>query len=218
MSADEQLTKEELDAIAAVRERLEADPSIPKAAFQRGYEIVATTLICKCRVEKAVEKYKGYIKMMERFGCADAPPPTDEQLDAMDSRWGAFQVCGRDNEGRGVMWIQGQPILPEHESTCIQCSSMYFFAVHADLKTLREGVTFVIDSGSSNAEEKVGNERKMQEAWQAYPLRPKHFFITNASMLQRVFINTLLTIVGAFAYNNKVVRRLRFVTIDDVRG
>ena len=33
---------------------------------------------------------------------------------------------------------------------------------HADYKTLREGVTFVIDTSGRDAEQKFGNERKMQ--------------------------------------------------------
>mmetsp|Transcript_8886 Transcript_8886/g.22039 ORF Transcript_8886/g.22039 Transcript_8886/m.22039 type:complete len:294 (-) Transcript_8886:233-1114(-) len=215
-----ELTKEEQEAVEGVIANLKLDSSIPPEAFERGYEIIATTLICKCRVDKATEKYKRFCKMLETFGVHKLGAPTDKDFDGISPhQWGSYRVCGKDKDGRQVLWINGQPIPPENEAACIRASTWFFFAVHADLHTLREGVTFVIDSSSNQQEkEKYGNERKMQEAWQAYPLRPKHFLIVGTSFLQRLFINAIITLIGAFAYNNKVLKRLKFTSMDEVRG
>ena len=53
-----------------------------------------------------------------------------------------------------------------------------------DLVSLRNGITLVIDT-SNAPKKKVGNERKLQVAWQNYPTRPQHIFIMGTSALTR---------------------------------
>ena len=65
---------------------------------------------------------------------------------------------------------------------------------------------------STAPDERVGNERKLQETWQAYPVRPQHFFIIGASPTKRLFINALLKVVATFS-SSKVIQRLRFVEV-----
>ena len=42
------------------------------------------------------------------------------------------------------MWIRTQPVPIEDEADAILASIIYFTAVHADLRSLREGITFVL--------------------------------------------------------------------------
>ena len=42
------------------------------------------------------------------------------------------------------MWIRTQPVPIEDEADAIMASIIYFTAVHADLRSLREGITFVL--------------------------------------------------------------------------
>ena len=102
-----------------------------------------------------------------------------QSFDRIDPFFSRFSICGdnKDKEGRSVMWINGGLTQVEDESRLIRTSCLMFLACHADLVTLRDGITMCIDT-STALEEKVGNERKLQETWQAYPVRPQHFFIS----------------------------------------
>ena len=108
-----------------------------------------------------------------------------------------FCVVGRSKTGLSVMWVQGGTTLPSMEADLVSVSMNYYMAVHSDLKTLRNGVVFVIDT-SNNPDKKVGNESKMQKFFSALPIRPQHFFIVGASWVKRLFINSLLLIARAF--------------------
>ena len=52
--------------------------------------------------------------------------------------------CGRDISDRSIMWIRTQPVPIEDEADAIMASIVYFTAVHADLRSLREGITFAL--------------------------------------------------------------------------
>lgn len=56
---------------------------------------------------------------------------------------------------------------------------LYWMAVHSDITTLRNGITFVIDIGNK-PDKTIGNERKLQATWQSMALRPQHIFIVGA--------------------------------------
>ena len=109
------------------------------------------------------------------------------------------------------MWVNGGLTREEDESRLIRTSCLMFLSCHADLHTLRNGITMCIDT-STAPDERVGNERKLQETWQAYPVRPQHFFIIGASPTKRLFINALLKVVATFS-SSKVIQRLRFVEV-----
>jgi hypothetical protein len=44
---------------------------------------------------------------------------------------------------RSVLWIKTVPITVDAEPKAIKASIVYFAAVHADMKSLREGITCV---------------------------------------------------------------------------
>jgi len=56
------------------------------------------------------------------------------------------------------------------------------------------------------------------QTWQAFPLRPRHFFIAGASFIKRAFLNALLRVASTFARSNKVLQRIKFVQLDYVES
>ena len=113
-------------------------------------------------MKKAVEKYKEYLTVvLDAYGM-DRALIWDNDWSEMASMWHKFSVCGRDVEDRGIMWINGGSTQPEDEAMLVRACCLYFMAVHADLRSLREGITFVIDTTNA-PDEKVGNERKLQD-------------------------------------------------------
>ena len=85
--------------------------------------------------------------------------------------------------------------------------------MHADKNTLRNGITLVINTAGRTS--KVGNERKLQVAWQNFPTRPQHIYICGTNMLMRVIINSLIAFASLFA-KNKVIARVKFANISDI--
>ena len=75
-----------------------------------------------------------------------------------------IKLCRDDITGRGIMWISGAQTQVSEERGCVRAGVLYWMAVHADIHTLREGITFVIDT-ANQSDKKVGNERKLQKTW-----------------------------------------------------
>ena len=56
----------------------------------------------------------------------------------------AYAGCGRDKYDRTIMWIRSRPIPVAEEAAAVKASCVYFCANHADLNSMRNGVTFVL--------------------------------------------------------------------------
>lgn len=50
---------------------------------------------------------------------------------------GAYAICGIDHQGKSIFWIKVHEILPPEET-----ADVHWLAIHADDKSLREGITF----------------------------------------------------------------------------
>lgn len=96
------------------------------------------------------------------------------------------------------------------------CSLLYYFALHTDLNSLRNGVTFVLDSKQNDFLSRVGNEGKLLSLWQAMPLRPQRIFILSASFLKRTVINALISMASFFFFSAKIISRIRFADLEEV--
>lgn len=176
-------------------------------------ELITITLNSKCRVDEAVAKFKTYRKdLLEAYGIDDVFSTASETV--LAEHWHRYAVAGVDEEGRQIMWINGGGTQPDEEHACIWASTLYFFAVHADLVSLRNGITLVTDT-SNAPKKKVGNERKLQIAWQTYPTRPQHIYILGTSSLTRIAINALIAIASVFA-QHKVIARIQFTDLAKV--
>ena len=223
-------TNEERDAFAKVTAILEAEAqankgketqaNVIKASDIRPREVAVVTMVSKCRVEKAVEKYKQFLATLSDYDLTMDSLYEDQNTlhEKLAHKWTtSYQVCGPDNGGRSIMWIgSSEPTQISEEQTVVHCGILYWMAVHSDMKTLRDGCTFVIDTSKQDSYGKVGNERKLQKTWQALPLRPQNLFIVGASFLKRLFINALIKFASVFS-NSKVLARIQFVEMPTVR-
>lgn len=214
------LTAEELAACVAVYRACVA-AALPIAMLSPQLVIMAT-LTSKLRVEKTVntltqmyaEVFQAYALDPDTIGFDAAPTTIATKWTECDPFWTRYRVCGSDIDGRSVMWISGGKTELAEEKQLIHTSVLFFLAVHADLATLRGGITFVIDTTNAPTS-KVGNERKLQKTWQSMPLRPQHFYIMGATWFKRLAINALLKFAAVFS-NSKVIERIRFVDLEEV--
>jgi len=200
-------TRDEVDAVLAVRKALVSKQGLRPEALGE-VELITITCNAKFRVDDAVKKYMTYRQqLLDEYKIADVWAAPD--VDGMDAQWRRLAVAGRDEGDRQIMWVQGggagTPVA--EETPCIRACCQYFFAVHADTRTLRNGITLVINTGGKSS--KVGNEKKLQVAWQNFPTRPQHVYILGTTTLMRVVINGLIAFASLFA-KNKLVARVRF--------
>ena len=203
-------TDVEKQAVLDVRTKLHEEHNVPIKELGE-VELITVTLNAKCRVDEACQKFLTYKQeLLELYGISDVWANQAE----LGDQWHRLAVAGRDEEGRGVMWINGGATEVSEEQRCIRACCLYFFAAHADLKSLREGISLVIDT-SNAPKEKVGNEKKLQVAWQNFPTRPQHIFILGTNLITRVAINALIAIASLFA-KNKVIARIKFAEVKDI--
>mmetsp|Transcript_40599 Transcript_40599/g.81952 ORF Transcript_40599/g.81952 Transcript_40599/m.81952 type:complete len:256 (+) Transcript_40599:108-875(+) len=174
--------------------------------------LALTTVNTKCRVAEATDKYIKWLETVEKFGIKGLAD--EEYNDAVAHMLSSYAMCGLDARGSSIFWIKGGVIEKDQETAAILCGIMYFMAIHADNVSLHEGISFVIDV-ANQPPKKVGNEQKMQNAWQVFPLRPQRIFISGAGTIKRALINTLLK-VASFFTKQKILERIRFATMDEV--
>jgi len=178
--------------------------------------LAVTTVISKCRAEETAQKYLAWLK---GFAYWDITEFSEEQLtDTRSDRYLInYRMAGRDVNGTRIFWIEGRGNVPddrEQERLSLMAGLRYHMAVHSDPKTLREGLTFVIDV-TNKPREKIGNERRLQKSYNSLPLRPQHIFIVGARPLVRASINALLKVTG-FVSKVKILKRIRFMTLEDI--
>merc|ERR1712182_135794 len=202
-------TEEERAACLAVRAGLIQDKGYEPEQVSE-VELIVITLLAKLRVEEAVRKFCTYHdNLVKEFGI-DSVWANRESLSAGD-HWQTLKSAGIDEAGRGIMWVNGgTKIKVEDDRPTIHCCCLYFLAVHSDIFTLRNGCSLVINTASA-----VGNEKKMQVAWQNFPTRPQGIYILGTSAITRVTINTLIAVASLVA-KNKVIARIRFSNIDEL--
>lgn len=210
-------TKEEIDTIQAVYNKLKQDESVDISKI--GLRALAlTTIVSKSRVDEAYEKYKKFLTALETCNIQSLSF-SDDEVDFVISdtdvikQLTAYAPCGKDYNGRSIMWIKGHEILPNEEMHATQAGILYWLAIHADDKSLHEGITFCIDTSNRTSMTKHGNESKLQKVNQSYPLRPQAIKIAGANKIMRVAINALLKVASLFT-KQKILQRIEFVTIE----
>ncbi|GMH73444.1 hypothetical protein TrRE_jg4317 [Triparma retinervis] len=177
-----------------------------------------TTINQKLRVDDSVKKYRKFVEGLTIFGLFDFENDVWKGFSDFDTTlrplFASYSVCGT-HQSRSIFWINGgSPVTVEKERDAVRAGIMYFAAIHSDAHSLREGIAFVIDVGNQTGP-RIGNEKKMQQMWQSFPLRPQRILISGAGMIKRVFINGLVRFAALFS-KAKVLERIRFVTMDDV--
>ena len=210
LSRSDEWSDDEKRACLAVRQSLIQEKGL--SADQIGeIELITITLNSKCRVEEAVKKFMTYQEdLLTSYGISDVWADAKE----LEAQWHRLAVAGKDEGGRQMMWVHGGGTPVEEERQCIRACCHYFFAVHADRVSLREGITLVINTANA-PKKKIGNEKKLQVAWQNFPTRPQGIFILGTNVVTRVFVNALIAFASLFA-KNKVIARIKFAEVADI--
>lgn len=208
-------TEDELETMREVKKRLVEEDELK---FVNPRFLAYTVIASKGRVEDATEKYRKFLKSMEPFEFDTVE--SDEDLWTKDFEETEkflrtrYAPCGVDNGGRQIMWIRGgqNPIMPHEERPMVRAGILYVIAIHGDVKSLREGITFVIDT--SRPAKKIGNEAKLQKHNQSFPLRPQAIYLAGASATMRLVINGLIR-VASFFTKQKILDRIKFVSLKE---
>lgn len=203
-------TDEEKDVCLAVRKKLIEEKGLTIEQVGE-IELVTITMNAKLRVDEAVEKFMVYHESL--LGEYSIKRVFDD-FDALDDQWHRLAVCGHDEGQRGVMWIHGGGTEIAEETRCIQSCCLYFFAVHADRHTLRNGISLVINTANA-PKQKIGNERKLQVAWQNFPTRAQGIYILGTNAFTRIAINAIIAFASLFA-KNKIIARIRFSDVKEL--
>lgn len=218
-------SNDEINAVKETKELLKKNKDFDMN-FLSDREIFLTCINCKFRPDKACEKFikwtngmrdlfdiKSFEEIFEGIGFDGSG--SDEEWDKLSSLFTAYAGCGKDNENRSIMWIKARKTTLEEEKKSIRVGCIYFMAIHADLISMRNGITFVIDTTNNEMTTKIGNEGKLQSVYQSIPLRPQHIFIMGAGWIKRLVINSLITFASLFT-SDKVIDRVRFATFEEV--
>ena len=214
-------SKEELDAMYKVHNALIETHNIEHHRI--GMKTLAlTTIVSKLRVDEAAEKYAKYLQMVKECGVPSLNddivltlPGGYDQAKLSKRLSEAYAACGKDVQGRSVMWIKGtkEAIPVEEETEVVLGGILYHLAIHADNVSLRQGITFVVDTSSKPAK-RAKNDAKLQKTWQAMPMRPQALLIAGASLPLRVLINSLILVASLFT-KQKILDRIKFVKVSD---
>eukprot|EP00578_Thalassiosira_sp_NH16_P006921 CAMPEP_0181117968 /NCGR_PEP_ID=MMETSP1071-20121207/22821_1 /TAXON_ID=35127 /ORGANISM="Thalassiosira sp., Strain NH16" /LENGTH=323 /DNA_ID=CAMNT_0023202423 /DNA_START=98 /DNA_END=1069 /DNA_ORIENTATION=+ len=206
---------EELSAMRQVRGKLTEEHGIEPSRVGSVFLAVAT-INCKLRVDETAKKIVKMLELMEQLGCPDG---IDDELWKPDakSELHSYPSVGTDYRGCRITWINsesGKGVAKEEERNHCHACIMQYLSVHADARTLRNGITFIIDTTGSNKAKKIGNEKIIQAFYQSIPQRPQIILIAGASVLMRTVINASIKVASLFI-KQKILERIHFVTVED---
>ncbi|KAI2496671.1 hypothetical protein MHU86_17818 [Fragilaria crotonensis] len=205
---------EELAAMREVKKRLQDED---KLTYVNPRFLAYLVVVCKNRVDEAADKFRRYLKAIAACGMTNVESDEDLWADPSVEQFlrDYYVPCGRDFDNRQVLWIRShKAILESEEKTSIRAGILYVIAIHADHLSLREGITFVIDTSNRGTFKQVGNESKLQKINQSMPFRPQAIYIAGASPAMRIVINGLIKIASFFT-KQKILQRIRFVTLEE---
>ena len=218
-----ELSADELGAVTVLRDRLVHAGVPPEKIATR--PLVVTYMCCKCNLDQAQKKYQKLILVMEMLGLhsweqafselyAEARGESADWTDLSKEQNAMYAPAGIDAMGRSILWIKGKPIRKGGEALALRSGLLIWLSVHSDTRTMRQGMTCVIDS-KTIGDKPTGTERKMQAAWQTIPLRPQKIFFIGTAMWKRALINVLVT-VGQLFTKEKITDRLSFASPKDL--
>lgn len=141
-----------------------------KLLVGRGYDpskldnrtIVLTAINSKLRADTASGKYDKLSVAMGEFGIEtlgevwrDIGHNCEHLLDSNIARlMDLYAPCGIDKQNRSIMWIRAaRPVKVSDESDSVKAGLVYWTAIHSDFNSLRNGITFVLDTTSNDMAE-----------------------------------------------------------------
>lgn len=218
-------TIEEVDAGKQTLALLKADDKFDDKFISKR-ELWLCVVNCKFRPEKAKDKYVKWTGEMKKSFAINSFDDVykdisndgkgcDEGWKELEPLFTAYAGCGRDNKNRSIMWITTRPTQIEEEQRAVRVGAIYYTAIHADIVSMREGITFCLDTEGNDMVAKIGNESKLQRVYQSIPLRPQKIFILGAGWLKRTLINGIIAFASLFT-KEKVIDRIEFCDLDRV--
>lgn len=217
---------EEIEAGREAKRLLEEDEEFDNLLLDKR-ALWLTVVNCKFEVKKARDKYKKWTSEMKtNFGIRGFGDDGVYKGGIFQDGTGdwteiapmftAYAGCGLDNMNRSIMWIKTRPTTIEEEQLAIRAGAIYYTAIHADLISMRKGITLVLDTEGNTLQNKIGNESKLQRVYQSIPLRPQKIFILGAGWLKRTLINGIIAFASLFT-KEKVIERVEFCELERVK-
>lgn len=208
-------TEEELQAMRDVRAQLKEEHGIEESRVGDCF-LGVVTVNCKCRVEETVPKLLKFLKVCEALDCPEGFGNELWKPDAVHEL-GRYVNCGLNNTGARTVWVKsGKKVQQTDEKAHVQACVMHYLADHADDVTLRNGLTIVLDIGSKEQGKKIGNEKMIQNFYQALPQRPQEIFIVGTNTFTRALVNATIKLASVFV-KQKILSRIRFATQEEAR-
>ena len=207
-------SEDEHTAMREVRAKLLKDHGIEESRVGSIFLAVAT-INCKLRVDETVKKITKMLEIMAQLGCSDG---IDNNLWKPEAKHelSPYLPTGRDHRGCSITWIRGSGgVSKEDERYHCQACIMQYLAVHADAKTLRRGVSFIVDM-SNKQSSKVGNEKLIQSFYQSIPQRPQIILIAGAGYIMRTVVNASIKLASVFT-KQKILQRIHFTSIEEAK-
>jgi hypothetical protein len=211
-------TEEEIRAARQTKKILRAKIDGDKLSDR---EIIVATMNCKLRSEIAARKYEKWLEELAQYDIHSVYDIYNGAQDKNSNEWvylapffNNYAGCGRDKDDRAVVWIQSRFIPNGMERNAIRAALMYYTAIHSDLRTMRNGITFVVDTDGTLLPS--SRESKLQKIWQTMPARPQQIFILGTSRLKQIFANSMMMMQSLFVSSEKMASRVQFGDIWDV--
>lgn len=139
----DEYSEDEIRAVKSARRALLAW-GVPESHLDER-TLITIVFACKLRADDAIAKYRAYLADLLEANGVD-PPDVWRDIAGLDDQWHRVLPAGRDLEGRQVTWVRAAAMTAEEEGRVVRACCRYFVAVHADLDTLRNGVSLVIDA------------------------------------------------------------------------
>ena len=100
--------------------------------------LVACTMIGKLRVEKAVESIEKWLGIKELYSVPMLfEGDWEKKLPELEEYFNNYAVCGRDEGGRNVMWINPSGgIEIAQENGCLNAACYFMLAMNSDMHTM----------------------------------------------------------------------------------
>lgn len=200
---------------------------------------VALTVLfnSKLGVDEASKAYRKWVKMLREYAgftsIAELLGPTASAMPAASDAWASaadwaelradsemhafLHPAGKDMQGRQVMWEYGlMRCVKGREKALLRVFTLIWLAVHADLTTLREGVTVVHTVGPDDGKllwQKT--TRSGIAAACAFPLRPQKILVAGIGgagvAIAKKFMGFTFMVTRA-----KMLERIHFVSYEDL--
>ena len=182
--------------------------------------VIVVSFANKLSVPRATEVYCRWVEMLRTYGSLksvqDLLGNECEDLRAhlvANPRFHDFLMpAGKDFDGRQVMWEHGiMSVAKGQQQAILRLVTLLWLAVHADLHTLRDGVTIVHTVAANDGKTLMRRmTRSTIAAMCTFPLRPQKILVAGLGKNGTVFARQIVSVIYHVT-RTKLLERLQFV-------